>query len=181
MNSFKLYWIFGVVLLSCTDMNMDDEIPPLSFRLAWEMGVQPLIMDGNGYLHMTINPSSWQTIKTLYGYVTRVGSEEGVNVIKFGWASSHYWVLGDTLGYIIDVGLDDGFQYVYYDTTYIVGFSGHEVPCVNSASYSREDGLVNTVIAPVKTMQGDTIMVYWGMHDNWRLEEIYGEFQIILD
>ena len=107
MNSFKLYWIFGVVLLSCTDMYMDDEIPPLSFRLAWEMGVKPLTKDGNGYLHMTINSSSWQTIKTLYGYVTRVGSEEGVNVIKFGWASSHYWVLGDTLGYIIDVGLDE--------------------------------------------------------------------------
>ena len=39
--------------------------------------------------------------------------------------------------------------YVNYDTTYITGFSGWEVPIVNGSSYSRMDGEVNTMIAPI--------------------------------
>ena len=98
---------------------------------------------------------------------------------SFEWFNTGSFTV--TLGYLVDVGLNEQFEYVYYDTTYIVGFNGFEVPCVNGSSYSREDGMVNTVIAPVRTMRGDTMTIYWGMHDNWTYEDTYGEFQIILD
>ena len=52
---------------------------------------------------------------------------------------------------------------------------------MNGASYTREDGTVNTVIAPVSIMRGDTMVIYWGMHDPWTYEDTYGEFPIILD
>ena len=65
--------------------------------------------------------------------------------------------------------------------TLITWFSGFEVPIVNGSSYSREDGEVNTMIAPVKTMRGDTATVFYGYFDNWREEETYGEFNIIFD
>ena len=68
-----------------------------------------------------------------------------------------------------------------YDTTYITWFSGYEVPIVNGSSYSREDGEVNTMIAPVKTMVGDTATIFYAWYDDWRGEDGGGEFNIIFD
>jgi hypothetical protein len=89
--------------------------------------------------------------------------------------------LGDTLGYIIRRGLTDDLIYVSYDTSYVTGFNGYEVPIVNGASYSDEEGEVSTVIAPVKTMRGDTATIFYGYYDNWLYEETYGEFHLIFD
>ena len=68
-----------------------------------------------------------------------------------------------------------------YDTTYITWFSGFEVPIVNGASYSDLDGYVSTMIAPVKTMLGDTATIYYGYYDNWLDEDTYGEFNVIFN
>ena len=46
------------------------------------------------------------------------------------WSSSHYWTLGDTLGYWIRQGLTDDLEWVSYDTSYVVGFDGQEVPTI---------------------------------------------------
>ena len=37
------------------------------------------------------------------------------------------------------------------------------------------------MIAPVKTMVGDTATIFYGYFDNWREEETYGEFYVIFD
>jgi hypothetical protein len=91
--------------------------------------------------------------------------------MKFYWESNLYWELGDTLGYYIHRGLTDDLEYVSYDTTYITGFSGMEVPTSNSASVSNADGEVSNMIAPVKSMIGDTLILNWEFYD-W----IYGNF-----
>ena len=190
MYSIKLSLsIILIVIISCSDSNpygesfsneqKNEELESINFVLDYEEGNSPFIMDENGYLHMTLNINTWQTIKTIYGNVYR--DELPVNVIKFGWTSSHYWYLNDTLGYIVDIGLNNQYQYVSYDTTFITGFGGFEVPCINGSSYSREDGMVNTVIAPVKSMRGDTMTISYGYFDNWKEEQLYGDFQIILD
>ena len=56
--------------------------------------------------------------------------------------------------------------YVNYDTLYITGFDGREVPTINAVSYPNceiysfgSECEVNTMIAPVKTMVGDTLKV----------------------
>ena len=41
--------------------------------------------------------------------------------------------------------------------------------------------MVNTVIAPVRSMRGDTMTIFYGYFDNWKEEELYGDFQIVLD
>ena len=41
--------------------------------------------------------------------------------------------------------------------------------------------MVNTVIAPVRTMRGDTMTIFWGMHDPWTYDDTYGKFYIILN
>ena len=113
-----LLFIPLVLWLSCEDGNeINEELESINFVLDYEAGNSPFTMDENGYLHMVLNTGTWQTIKTIYGYVYRDGSP--VNVLKFAWASSHYWVLNDTLGYIVDIGLNEQYQYVAYDTTYL--------------------------------------------------------------
>ena len=61
------------------------------------------------------------------------------------------------------------------------GLMAQDSPIVNSASYSREDGEVNTMIAPIRTMRGDTATIFYGYHDNWTYEDTYGEFYVIFD
>ena len=176
---FLIIIFISLIFVKCTDPTTETEISTIEFVLDHEAGNFPLTLDANGYYHMTMDMGRWQTTKTLYGYVYRDGNP--MNVLRFGWASSHYWLLGDTLGYIVQIGLNDEFQYVAYDTTFITGFADHVVPCVNGSSYSREDGMVNTVIAPVRTMRGDTMTIFYGWYDDWKDEEIIGSFDIVLD
>ena len=72
-------------------------------------------------------------------------------------------------------------SYVGYDTTSLDWFKGNTVPIVNGSSYSRVDGEVNTVIAPVRTMRGDTATIFYSYLDNWTYEETFGEFYVIFD
>ena len=136
----KKYYLFSLMFLclflGCGDDSVDDEISPLLFT-----NDPRLDQDSNGYYHLTIDTISWQTIHRLSGTVTRDG--QPVDLIKFYWESNLYWILGDTLGYIVHQGLTDDYVYVSYDTTYITGFTGFEVPTINSASYSNSDGEVN--------------------------------------
>ena len=61
-------------------------------------------------------------------------------------------------GYIVDRNFSyvTG-QYVYGDTSFMVGFSGMEVPTTNATSISNGDGEISNMIAPVKSMIGDTL------------------------
>ena len=138
-----------------------------------------LELDGNGFYHLPIDTTKWQTLHRLTGLVTR--DSIGMNVTKVSWYSNHYWLIGDTLGYMIQNTGSDDLWYVGYDTTYITWFNGFEVPIVNSSSYSDMHGEVNTMIAPVKTMRGDTISIGYSYFDDWKLEETIGEFSIVLD
>ena len=152
----------------------DSRLSPITFELD-----SKLTEDVNGYHHLTIDTTQWQTLHRISGHVYRDG--ESVNVLKFGWASSHHWIVGDDYGYIVSRGLTDDLVYVSYDTTYITWFSGWEVPIVNGSSYSREDGEVNTMMAPIRTMKGDTATIYYGWYDDWTDEETTNEFYVIFD
>ena len=152
-----------------------EPISPIVFELDAR-----LAEDNNGYYHLDIDENEWQTLHRISGHVYR--DSDPMNVTKFAWSSNFYWAIGDTFGYVIaNNGLTDDLVYVVYDTKYITWFSGYEVPIVNGASYSREDGEVNTMIAPVRTMLGDTSTIYYGYHDPWTYEDTYGEFCVIFD
>lgn len=75
-----------------------------------------------------------------------------VNIIKFSWLSDTYWNMGEW-----------------------------QIPIVNSSSYSNADGEVNTMVAAVVSMRGDTATIYYGYHDNWTYEDTFGEFKIIFN
>ena len=57
-----------------------------------------------------------------------------------------------------------------------------EVPTSNSTSVSNADGEVSNMIAPVKTMIGDTLVLTW-IYFDWVYESdtFSGEMKIVLD
>jgi len=152
----------------------EDTLSSVMFNLLLD-----LELDGNGFYHLPIDTTKWQTLHRVTSVVTR--DSVGVNVIKVSWNSNRYWMLGDTMGYVIQNTGSDDFWYVGYDTTYITWFEGFEVPVVNGASYSDMHGEVNTMIAPVRSMRGDTMSIFYSYYDDWKLEETTGEFSIVLD
>ena len=139
-----------------------------------------LEIDTNGFYHLTINDNTWQTLHRLSGYVYDPSGSlyEAKRVL---WQSSHYWYMGDTLGYAINVGFTDDLVMTYIDTSYITGFSGAEVVTVNCCSYSNADGEVNTMFAPVQSMEGDTVMITMYFWSEWDFEYEHEVFFIVLD
>ena len=148
----RLLFITCLLFFSCEDLtnNNDEDEIEIVFNL------EPrLDQDNNGYYHLELNPTTFQTIHRISGHV----SSDGYPVENFWveWDSNLLWYLGDTLGYIVNQYLNDSGVYVSVDTSYIVGFDGFEVPTSNSMSYSNSSGEINNMIAPVKTMVGDTM------------------------
>ena len=135
--------------------------------------------DNNGYYHLELDESSWQTLHRLSG--TAYLNDEPLEVLKVHWMSSHYWMLGDTLGYIVNTYLNNEGVYVTVDTSYVTGFDGMEVPTINFASYSNADGEVNTMFAPVQSMEGDTVMITMYFWSEWDFEYEHEVFFIVLD
>lgn len=141
-----------------------------------------LEQDVNGLYHMELNDNEWQTLHRISGEVSAV--EEDWQLTKIEWESSHYWYIGDTLGYVVHQNWtlnDIGYSYMTPDTSYVTWFDGSEVPTINGSSYSTNDGEINTIFAPVQSMQGDTIIVTGTAYfaDGYISDEI--QIQIILD
>ena len=56
-----------------------------------------------------------------------------------------------------------------------------EVPTINFSSYSNADGEVNTMIAPVRSMVGDTMTIRMYFWSEWDFVYEYEVFYIVLD
>ena len=97
--------------------------------------------------------------------------------MKFYWESNLFWELEDTLGYYIHRGLTDDLEYVSYDTTYVMRFEGTLVPTYDITSVSSEDGEVSNMIAPVKSMVSDTLILSWYFFD-WIIGDYGGDGKI---
>ena len=117
--------------------------------------------------------NNWQTLHKVTGSIR----DEGFGVENFWveWESNLYWYIGDTLGYVVSRGLNMNLQYVNYDTTYLTQFDGMEVATSNMISYSNSNGELNNMIAPVKSMVGDTMKLTARWYDGKK------DFYIILD
>ena len=156
--------LVSFLLISCEDNNTSYH--ELSFDTR-------LTEDGRGYHHLTLNTDSWQTLHRITGSIRDAGF--GVENFWVEWESNLYWYIGDTLGYIVKRNFNDEGMYVSYDTTYLTQFSGMEVPTSNIISYSNSKGEINNMIAPVKSMVGDTMRLTARWYDGSK------DFYIVLD
>ena len=117
-----------------------------------------LDIDSNGYYHLELG-QDWQTLHRISGQVSAV--KASYNLATISWESSHYWYIGDTLGYIVHFNNPENDIYLYSnrDTAYITWFNGFEVETINGTTYQTEDGEINTMFAPVRSMRDDTVSI----------------------
>ena len=175
-----LVLLIGLGFWSCEDEVVEETVQQSTYNFDLIYENTGITKDENNYFHLTINRNSWQTLYRVRGIVYK----DGVTAenMKFYWQSNLYWELGDTLGYYIHRGLTDDLEYVSYDTTYITGFNGMEVPTSNSVSVSGSSGEVSNMIAPVRSMVGDTLVLDYYYFD-WIYESdlYHGQMKFVLD
>ena len=116
--------------------------------------------DDNGYPVFNLYSNQTQNIHTISGSIRVNGRIPNEPREKIEWESSHYWKLnvGDTIGTIYRRtwrGL--GWQIV--DSIKVVNLKTSQVPTINSVCYNSADGSINTVIAPMWNMKGDTMTI----------------------
>lgn len=116
--------------------------------------------DDNGYSVFNLYSNQTQNIHTISGNIRVNGKIPNEPREKIEWESSHYWKLnvGDTIGTIYRRtwrGL--GWQII--DSIKVVNLKTSQVPTINSVCYNSADGSINTVIAPMWNMKGDTMTI----------------------
>jgi hypothetical protein len=154
---FLLYLALLFVLVFFSSCSKDDLFPNKNI----EMNIDTrLPKDVNGYSHFKLYSSTTQNIHTISGTITNNGRVPDNPREKVEWESSHYWTLkqGDTIGTIYRRtwrGL--GWQIV--DSIKVVNLKTSQVPTINPVCYNSADGSINTVIAPMWSMKGDTLTI----------------------
>ena len=154
---FLLYLGLLFVLVFFSSCSKDDLFPNKNI----EMNIDTrLPKDVNGYSHFKLYSSTTQNIHTISGTITNNGRVPDNPREKAEWESSHYWTLkqGDTIGTIYRRtwrGL--GWQIV--DSIKVVNLKTSQVPTINPVCYNSADGSINTVIAPMWSMKGDTLTI----------------------
>lgn len=151
----NLLLIFGCLLL--TACSKEDIFPNSNV----EMNIDTrLPIDVNGYSHFKLYSTTTQNIHTLSGSIRINGRVPDNPREKVEWESSHYWTLkqGESIGTIYRRtwrGL--GWQIV--DSIKVVNLKTAQVPTINPVCYNSVDGSINTVIAPMYNMKGDTLTI----------------------
>lgn len=149
--------LIGVLLL--TGCSKEDIFPNNNI----EMNIDTrLPLDVNGYSHFKLYSQTSQNIHRVSGSIRVNGKIPLEPREKVDWESSHYWVLqkGDTLATITKTYLN------YYTGQWnvvtlppFVSNINALVPTINPVCYNSADGSINTVIAPLYNMRGDTLMI----------------------
>ena len=148
-----------------------------------------LSKDSNGLYILTLDRSKNQTIQRITSKLLRNGKPiedlwSGSQPKKVNWESNLYWWLleGDTVANITKTYLNlfTG-ELIYVNLPPLLNWREVIVPTINESSYSDDEtGIVNTVIAPIQEMIGDTMkikMVY--VHSITQKEEGSNYFDII--
>lgn len=166
--------VYSLLLIGCS--LGPEEYSPLDVKPYCNM---PDI-DGDGVYELELSNDNWQTLAKIDFSVTRDGVAEEFVPIRF--ASNLFWQLNDTLGYFIHRNLTDNVEYVAYDTTYVTGGGIHDlVSTTNISSMTDTDGTTTNWIAPVKSMRGETFVLYYSYYDEWRSERVEDSLTIHLE
>ena len=162
--------ILLTLLTSCEDTIMDELPDNYTLELDSRLDTTD---DGLYKLELNSTQNSIQTIHRISGKLLNNGEEPYPQLVE--WESSHNWTLNDTAYVIVRRTINVLGNWVTIDTSYVTGFNGSSVPTINEFSYSGDGGEINTVIAPIDEMVGDTLIV------KARFEDLQKTIRIILE
>ena len=124
-------------------------------------GTKSLPIDANGFYHLKLIPNSNQQPHRITGRIL-VNSKEPIPVENIEWESNLYWWIrrGDISAYISKsyINYFTG-QYTIISLPPMIVSKDELVPTINKASYSGTKGEINTIIAPISEMKGDTMVI----------------------
>lgn len=150
---------FGILALSLILFSCETEIvePPDNYTMQLD-GRLDTTNEGLYKLKLNSSPNSIQTIHRISGKLLNNGIEP-ICPQLVEWESSHSWTTNDTAYVFIRRTINYLGEWVNVDTIYVTGYSNNIVPTINEFSYSGDSGEINTVIAPIDNMKGDTMIV----------------------
>jgi hypothetical protein len=124
-------------------------------------GSKSLPKDANGFYHLKLISNANQQPYRVTGRIL-VNGKEPIPAENIEWESNLYWWLrkGDTSAYISKsyINYFTG-QFTIISLPPMIVYKDELVPTINKSSYSGTKGEVNTVIAPISEMKGDTMVI----------------------
>ena len=193
INKILLFFLLSLIISCSKDQKtLTDNGEGITIDFLEGLNDNPsyqLSKDSNGFYILTLDRSKNQTIQRITSKLLRNGKPiedlwSGSQPKKVNWESNLYWWLleGDTVANITKTYLNlfTG-ELIYVNLPPLLNWRDVIVPTINESSYSDDEtGIVNTVIAPIQEMIGDTMkikMVY--VHSITQKEEGSNYFDII--
>jgi hypothetical protein len=169
----KLLIFLPILLLAC--MKEPEYIipkpPPYNFTFQLDSalngsGTRALAKDKAGYYHLKLSDATFQTFSRITGKFLWNGKPNPIpSPVEcwIEWKSSHYWLLNNKSALFV-VYKTYFNEFTGKLTTSELGTfksqSNQLIPTINSSSYpSSTDGSVNTIVAPIYPMRGDTMII----------------------
>jgi hypothetical protein len=126
-----------------------------------QSGTKSLPIDANGFYHLKLIPNANQQLYRVTGRIL-VNSKEPIPAENIEWESNLYWWIlkGNTIAYISKsyINYYTG-QYTIISLPPMIASKNELVPTINKESYSGTKGEINTMIAPISEMKGDTMVI----------------------
>jgi hypothetical protein len=158
-----------ILFAACT--KEDDYIPQKEYSFTIDSvltrdGKQSLLLDANGNYHLKLfgnllPKSTSQQTHRVTGRIL-VNGKEPYPAEKIGWESNLFWYIqkGDTIAKITKsyINYYTG-QFTIVSLPPLISSMDELVPTTNTSSYSGRNGEINTMIAPIKNMIGDTLIL----------------------
>ena len=154
---------FGI---SCINENELPIVPKKKYTISIDsvlnqIGTQSVQKDKNGYYHIKLVPTPKQQVYRITGKIL-VDGKEPYPPMMVGWESNLFWYIkeGEAVFNIAKsyVNYYTG-QFTIVNLPPLVSNKTEIVPTINKTSVSGNGGRINTMIAPIGTMIGDTMVV----------------------
>ena len=116
-----------------------------------------------------LNDFSWQTLRTIWGDLS--SEDSNIKNIRVEWESDMFWIVTDTTGYFkADCRTcETGTWYGTDGTVENMSYDFHTMaPVTNYVSITDENGSFGNVIAPVRSMRGDAMWLWWSVASVFR-------------
>lgn len=169
-----LLYILGLVLLTFLPACNKDGFLEQKHDVVLSIDTR-LPKDSNGYSVFKLYSTQSQNIHTISGTIRVNGIIPDNPREKVEWENNLYWNInkGDTVATITKTYLNEYTnQFVVVKLPPLISNISALVPTINSACYNSADGTINTVIAPVYNMKGDTMVVVVKCGDVKKIEKI---------
>lgn len=171
MKYLKFFFLFFFILACSNKITFIDYGDDITIEFLEGLNDDPnftLSKDVNGFYRLKLDRNRNQTIQRITGRLIRndgrpIETLSGGLRQKVEFSSNLYWWLleGDTVANITNTFINPlTGELVYTNLPPLINWRDVLVPTINQSSYTDDNtGVFNTVIAPIRNMEGDTMKI----------------------